>query len=137
MSVCSFSAKRKEVMEDRQRKLMSQRLGLGGQAEGTPLLRLLVSPVIHKVRSRCYFSCGRRLISPQAFCRHPPEIQDTTMTFHVELPVLKSCKVTAVLRSTRNLLKNLWALLSLSQRHCVYTSILTFEAVSSSYFMDD
>ncbi|KAK9831095.1 hypothetical protein WJX74_003332 [Apatococcus lobatus] len=46
--LASFSAKRKTDMETRQQKLMAERLGEAVQAEGTPVLRLLVSPVIHK-----------------------------------------------------------------------------------------
>ncbi|KAK9866744.1 hypothetical protein WJX84_001260 [Apatococcus fuscideae] len=47
--LASFSAKRKTDMETRQQKLMAERLGEAVQAEGTPVLRLLVSPVIHKI----------------------------------------------------------------------------------------
>ena len=36
-------------MEARQEKLMSERLGRGGQGAGAPVIRLLVSSVIHKV----------------------------------------------------------------------------------------
>ncbi|KAK9856131.1 hypothetical protein WJX84_010763, partial [Apatococcus fuscideae] len=44
----SFKEKRKAEMEAQQQKMLSQRLGAGGQAAGSPVMRLLVAPVIHK-----------------------------------------------------------------------------------------